>query len=135
LKENNPLPDATLIDFNNKKISLHAVIKKKTVLFFWTKNLESHFVAAHKRVLDLQKKHPDYDFVSICVDENHSKWQNILKNYNFDGIREYRVANFDDVKDRWVVNKIHRTMVLNANGTINNAFVSLFDVNFETNLK
>ena len=135
LKENNPLPDATLIDFNNKKIPLHAVIKKKTVLFFWTKNLESHFVAAHKRVLDLQKKHPDYDFVSICVDENHAKWQSILKNYNFDGIREYRVANFDDVKDRWVVNKIHRTMVLNANGTINNAFVSLFDVNFESNLK
>jgi hypothetical protein len=134
LKENNPLPNAIVVDVNKKVIPIKTLINKKTVIFFWTKNLESHFVAAHKRVLDLQKKHPDYDFISICVDENHSKWQSILKNYKFDGIREYRVANFDDVKDHWVLNKIHRTMVLNADATINNAFVSLFDAKFETHL-
>ena len=89
----------------------------------------------HQLYFDLQKKHPDYDFISICVDENQTKWKSILKNYNFGNIREYRVENFEDVKDMWVVNKIHRTMILNANGTINNAFVSLFDVNFEKFLK
>ena len=135
LKENNPLPSANLVDLNNKVISVKSVINKKTVLFFWTKNLESHFVAAHKRVMDLQKKHPDYDFISICVDENQTKWENILKNYNFNSIREYRVENFDAVKDHWVLNKIHRTMIINADGTIKNAFVSLFDVTFESNLK
>ena len=134
LKENNPLPNANLVDSDNKLVPIKSIINKKTVLFFWTKNLESHFVAAHKRVLELQKKHTDYDFISICVDENQAKWQTILKNYNFNGIREYRVENFDAVKDVWVVNKIHRTMILNADGSINNAFVSLFDVNFESNL-
>lgn len=135
LKENNSLPDANLVSLDNKVVPLKSIINKKTVVFFWTKNLESHFAAAHKRVLELQKKYPDYDFISICVDENHSKWKSVLKNYKFDGIREYRVAYFEDVKDQWVVNKIHRTMVLNADGTINNAFVSLFDVKFETYLK
>jgi hypothetical protein len=135
LKENNPLPNATLVDLNNKIVPVKSLITKKTVLFFWTKNLESHFIAAHKRVLDFEKKYPDYDFVSICVDESQDKWKNLLKNYNFPGIREYRVENFDNLKDHWVLNKIHRTMVLNADGTINNAFVSLFDVNFESHLK
>lgn len=135
LKENNPLPEANVVDLNNKNAPIKSLIKKKTVMFFWTKNLESHFVAAHKRVLDLQKKYPNYDFISICVDENHSKWVSILKNYKFDGIREYRVNQFEDIKDQWVLNKIHRTMVLNADGTIDNAFVSLFDVNFESHLK
>lgn len=135
LKENNPLPDANLVDENNKIVSVKSLIAKKTVIFFWTKNLESHFVAAHKRVMDLHKKHPDYDFISICVDDNHEKWKSLLSNYKFNGIREYRVEDFDAVKDHWVVNKIHRTMIINADGTINNAFVSLFDVTFESHLK
>lgn len=135
LKENNPLPNANLVDLNNKVIPVKSVINKKTVIFFWTKNLESHFIAAHKRVIELQKKHPDYDFLSICVDDNQSKWQNILKNYNFGTIREYRLQNFEEVKEHWVVNKIHRTLVINADGSINNAFVSLFNVDFEANLK
>lgn len=136
LKENNPFPDANIVDTNNNVVLLSSVIKKKTVVFFWTKNLESHFVASHKRVMDLQSKHPDYDFISICVDDNQEKWLGILKNYHsFKGIKEYRVQNFEQIKDRWVVNKIHRTIVLNSDGTINNAFVSLFDINFEKNLK
>jgi hypothetical protein len=135
LKESNPIPDVNLVDYNNKVVPIKSLLSKKTVIFFWSKNLESHFVAAHKRVLELQNKHPNYDFISICVDNSHSKWQSILKNYKFDGIREYRVENFEAVKDHWVVNKIHRTMILNADGSINNAFVSLFDVKFETNLK
>lgn len=135
LKENNPLPNANLVDLNNKIVPIKSIINKKTVIFFWTKNLESHFVAAHKRIMDLEKKHPDYDFISICVDDNQAKWQSILKNYDFERIREYRVHNFENVKENWVVNKIHRTMIINADGTINNAFVSLFDVAFENNLK
>ena len=135
LKENNVLPNVNLVSLDNKTASIKSLIQKKTVIFFWTKNLESHFVAAHKRVMELQKKHPDYDFISVCVDDNQTKWQTMLKNYKFSGIREYRVANFDDVKEQWVVNKIHRTMLINADGTIQNAFVSLFDVKFEKHLK
>lgn len=135
LKENNALPNVNLVNLDNKTASIKSLINKKTVIFFWTKNLESHFVAAHKRVLELEKKHPDYDFVSICVDDNQSKWKAILKNFKFEGIREYRVENFDDAKDQWVVNKIHRTMIINADGTIKNAFVSLFDIKFENHLK
>ncbi|MDD3004822.1 thioredoxin-like domain-containing protein [Flavobacterium sp.] len=136
LKENSPFPDAKLVDINNNVVLLSSAIQRKTVVFFWTKNLESHFVASHKRVMELQSKHPDYDFVSICVDENQDKWLSILKNYpSFKGFKEYRVQNFEEIRERWVVNKIHRTIILNSDGTVNNAFVSLFDIDFAKNLK
>lgn len=135
LKIGNNLPETKLYDQNDNLININDLIKKKTVLFFWTENLSSHMVAAHKKILDLAKRHPDYQFIAINVDENQEKWKMHLANFNFKNIKEYRAANFEDLKDKWVINKIHRTMIINSNHTINNAFVSLFDVNFEKQLK
>lgn len=135
LKTGNPLPDINIVDVEGNVQSVKSIIKKKTVIFFWTKNLESHLVAVHKKVLEFQKKHPDYDFVAICVDENQGKWTASLANYKFRGIREYRAENFEDLKEKWVVNKIHRTILVDQNGKIDNAFVSLFDAKFEQHLK
>ncbi|MDR6968620.1 hypothetical protein J2X31_002643 [Flavobacterium arsenatis] len=135
LKTGSDLPDINLVDVDGKVQSIGSIIKKKTVVFFWTKNLESHLVASHKKVLEIQKKHPDYDFVAICVDENQDKWKASLTNYKFKGIKEYRAENFEDLKDKLVVNKIHRTILTDSNGKIDNAFVSLFDSKFEENLR
>lgn len=135
LKPGNPLPEVNVIDLQGKAHSTNSIITKKTVLFFWTKNLESHLVAAHKRILEIQKKHPDYNFIAICVDENHEKWKSLVANYKFDGIKEYRAQNFEDLREKWVVNKIHRTLLIDKNGKIDNAFVSLFDLKFEQNLR
>jgi hypothetical protein len=54
-----------------------------------------------------------------------------MKNNKFKNVAEYRCTNFENLKEKWVINKIHRTLIINANGTIDNAFVSLFDANFE----
>ncbi len=134
LKTGNTLPEAALVDTNGGSYKIQDLIKKKTVIFFWTENLDSHLVAAHKRVIALQSKHPEYQFIAINVDGSQQKWVNLLSNYNFKGVKEFRTANFDDLKEKWAINKIHRTMIINANGTINNAFVSLFDVKFESQL-
>ena len=135
LKIGNNLPETKLYDQNDILVNIKDLIKKKTVLFFWTENLSSHMVAAHKKILDLAKRHLDYQFIAINVDENQKKWKMHLSNFNFKNIKEYRAANFEDLKEKWVINKIHRTMIINSNHTINNAFVSLFDVNFEKQLK
>jgi len=135
LKTGNKLPEVDLIDPNNNKVAFQSLIKKKTVIFFWTESLESHVIAAHKKILDMEKRHPDYDFIAINVDQDQQKWTKLLSNYKFGNIREYRATNFENLKEKWVINKIHRTMIINANKTIDNAFVSLFDVKFEDNLK
>ncbi len=135
LKEGNKLPGVELVNLNGRMLDFDALPKKKTVLFFWTQTFESHVVAAHKIIIDLMTKHPDYQFIAINVDRDQEEWKKDMGNYKFDGIQEYRAADFDDMKEKWVINKIHRTMIINADGTINNAFVSLFDARFEDNLK
>ncbi|MDI1255300.1 MAG: hypothetical protein PSV16_04295 [Flavobacterium sp.] len=135
LKTGNKLPEVALVDEKNQPVSINAYIKKKTVIFFWTESLESHLAAAHKKIMEMEKSHPDYHFIGICVDNNQNNWLKLLSNYKFDGVTELRAANFEDMKEKWVINKIHRTMILNPDGTIENAFVSLFDVKFADNLK
>lgn len=135
LKTGNVLPEVALMDPSGNTVSSASLIKDKTVLFFWTENASSHFAAAHKKVLEFKSRHPDYQFIAVNLDENQGKWTNILSKFNFNGIKEYRCANFQDLRSKWAITKVHRTIVLNKDGKIKNAFTNLFDVNFEDNLK
>ena len=116
-------------------IPSNTIFKRKTVIYFWTENASSHLIAAHKKVFEFQLKHPDYAFIAINLDKDHSKWSEILSKYKFDKISEFRCANFEDLKSKWAITKIHRTIVLDSDTKIKNAFASLFDVHFEDNLK
>jgi len=129
------LPEVAFVNSSNQIVKSDDFIKKKTVLFFWTENLGSHFLAANKKVLALKKKYPDYQFIAINLDNDQAEWNNLLSKYNFDEILQLRAADFQDLKANWAITKVHRTIVVNADGTIKNAFTNLFDLNFEDNLK
>jgi hypothetical protein len=135
LKEGNSLPSVDLLTLAGETINSQSIIKGKSVIFFWTENAESHFVAVHKKVMDLKKKYPSYNFIAINVDDNQAKWTNALDNYKFENVTELRVKNFEDLKEKWVITKIHRAIVTDAQGKISNGFVNLFDVKFADNLK
>ncbi|GEP52452.1 hypothetical protein FNO01nite_31240 [Flavobacterium noncentrifugens] len=129
------LPEVEFVNSSNQIVKSDDFAKKRTVLFFWTENLGSHFLAANKKVLALKKKYPDYQFIAINLDNDQAEWNNLLSKYNFDEILQLRAADFQDLKAKWAITKVHRTIVVNADGTIKNAFTNLFDLNFEDNLK
>ncbi|MGL2964193.1 TlpA family protein disulfide reductase [Flavobacterium sp. RSB2_4_14] len=135
LKPNYDLPVVHLADAEGNDILSDKVISKNTVIFLWTSKAHSHFEAVHKKVLDFKKKYPNYQFIAININDTQEEWKKILSNYKFDGITELRCTNFEDLKAKWAINKIHRTIVLNENGKIKNAFTNIFEVNFEDNLK
>ncbi|MBC8882763.1 hypothetical protein H9X57_03320 [Flavobacterium piscinae] len=56
LKLGNELPDVALIDLNGNKISSQSILNRKTVIFFWTENADSHLTAVHRKALDFHKK-------------------------------------------------------------------------------
>lgn len=127
----NQLPEVGLVDEQSDKINLKKVLTKKSVIFFWTDRLDSHMIAAHKKVMILEKKYPNYQFIAINVDDNQQKWCEQIGNNKFTNVKEFRCTNFEILKEKWVINKIHRTIIMGENGKIENAFVSLFDANFE----
>lgn len=128
------LPTIILTDPNNKQVLSSEVLRSKTVVYFWSKNANSHSISAHRKVIQLKKNHPEYQFLAINLDSDQNKWSAQVSDYNFNSRNEYRASNFDEIKKNWVITKIHRTIILDENGVIKNAFANLFDVNFEENL-
>lgn len=135
LKTGNALPEIKLINERGTEISSNTFARSKTVIFFWTKNATAHFLEAHKRAKELQLKYPDYNFVAINLDNNQSNWLLELNKVKHDGITELRSADFDEIKNNWAIMKVYRTIVLDKNGSINNAFTNLFNADFKENLK
>jgi peroxiredoxin len=135
LKVGNQLPEVNLVSKDGVTVSSNSIMNKKTVLFFWTKEALTHLAAAHKKVLALKLLHPEYQYIAVNLDEDHKSWVNLLSNYKFTGVQEYRCANFEDIKAKWAIMKIHRTLILEGDGKIKDAFTSLFDVGFEDKLK
>lgn len=135
LAQKKRLEDVELIDVNSNPVNINKLVKKKTVLFFWTSEAKSHLELVHKRAAELKQKHPDWDFVAVNIDDSTDSWKENLAKYNFKDAIELHSTNFSLIKDKWVITKIHRTMLLNADGTIRNGFVSIFDANFEEYLK
>lgn len=135
LKSGNKLPKVNLVTKNGAIISSNTILHKKSVIFFYTKNAESHMIVAHKKALEFQTNHPNYQFIAVNLDDSQENWLKLLTDYNLNGIQEYRTENFNDLKDQWAITKIHRTIVLDENGILTNAFTNIFEANFEDHLK
>lgn len=135
LKPNYELPQVKLIDYKGNVISSDNVITKNTVIFFWSEKAEAHLIGVHKKAMAFKAKYPSWQFVAVNLDENQNEWQNVVSNYKFNNTMEFRCQNFEDIKTKWAITKIHRTIVIGNDGKIKNAFTNLFDVHFEDNLK
>ncbi len=135
LAPNKPLQKVDLIDAKGNAIDIKNLFNKNTVVFFWTSEAKSHMNSAHKRALELQAKYPNWNFVSINIDHSRDAWKETLSKSNFKKTTELHAANFEDLKEKWVITKIHRVMLVNPDATIKNGFVNLFDAQFESYLK
>ncbi len=135
LLPNKLLPTINLVDKNEKPVTIKNLFPKKTVLFFWSSEAKSHLELVHLRITELKIKYPNWNFVAINIDTSDKQWRNTLSKYNFKNTTELHATNFQDIKNKWVITKIHRAMLINPGGKIKNGFVSLFDANFENYLK
>lgn len=135
LKVGNQLPKIDLIDKDSKAVSINDFLKnQETVVFFWTTHAESHIKSVHEKVNSLKEKHPNINFIAININDSKENWLETFKKYNFKDVVELKATNFDEIKENWVITKVHRTIILNPDGTIKNAFANLFDAHFEKNL-
>ncbi|WP_159780686.1 redoxin domain-containing protein, partial [Flavobacterium sp. 9AF] len=112
LKIGNKLPKIDLIDKNSQPVSLNDYIQnKETVIFFWTTHAESHIKFVHEKVFHLQEKYPSLNFIAININDSKENWLNTFKKYNFKNVVELKATDFDDIKENWVITKVHRTII------------------------
>lgn len=135
LKPGSNFPDEIFTDIDGNKKSLKSLTNKQTVIYFWSTKSISHLESAHKKAIEYQQKFPNTNFLSVNIDDDFISWKKALANYNFDKKLEFHNTNYKNSKEKWVITKIHRTIILNADGTIKNAFANLFDADFDKNLQ
>ena len=135
LKVGNSLPEVPLIDLKGYSIPLKNLTKPNTVFFFWTEKAKSHLEAVHLKVMALKSKFPQYNFVAVNINDSEEDWKSTLDKYKFKGVTELHCSDFETIKNKWAINKIHRTIILDNKGLIKNAFTNIFDSQFEENLK
>lgn len=134
LKPNFDLPIIKFVDINGNKVSSDDLITKNTVFYFWSKKSNSHLIAVHNKINEFKKKYPNYNFIGINLNDSNDEWITTLLKNKFDNSKEYKCTNFYEIKSKWAITKIHRTIVMNSNKKIINAFTNIFDADFEKNL-
>lgn len=133
ITKGNVLPSINLYTNTNKEIKSDAILNnKETVIFFWTIEAESHLNNVIKKVETFQKDFPQVQFIAINVDSDPDSWLKISDQFDNDHIIHYRIKDFRELKEKWVLNKIQRAIILNADGTVKNGFANLFDTQFTT---
>jgi hypothetical protein len=129
------LPIVNFYDKEGRPVTSEELVTKKTVFFFWSEKLNSHFILSHKKVLEFQKEFPDYNFVAVNLDGNQTLFKQTLAKYKLHNIKEVSCKNFEDLKLKWAITKVHRTIIVDENGKITNGFTNIFDSKFTENLK
>jgi len=133
LKVGTKLPGVGLVDVANNDFNITKDIKKETVVFFWTSCARVHIERINQKVNELKKQHPAINFIAVNVDSD-AEWKKTIPVYKFDNVVQLRSKNFDALREKWVITKINRTIILNADGTIKNAFTNLLDEKFAESL-
>lgn len=133
LKDGTELPEVKLVNRDSKTFDTDDV-KNQTVIFFWTGCARAQLEDLYEKIKTLKQDNPKVDFIAVNVDEDN-EWKKVLAQHDSADVLHLRAADFHELRDKWVITNINRTIVLNPGGTIKNAFANLSDIEFGEELK
>ncbi|WAC02106.1 hypothetical protein N7U66_20390 [Lacinutrix neustonica] len=135
LKPGLAIPEIKLLDKDDNHVFLKALIKKPTVLYFWSKDNKYSIINSHKRAKELHAKYPEVDFISINLDNISFEEQlAILKHYNVVNNDEYRFLTPEQSKETLAIKPINKVFLIDGSGKIINAKANMFTIRFEQEL-
>jgi len=134
LAPGNIIPNLTLANTNNQATGIHSVIKRRTVIYFWSINSVDHFRNVHSKVEELRQKYPEFDFIGLNTDEDQDVWKRIIQGNNFDKEKEFRFQDPATAIDELVISHINKVMIVDSNRRIIDNNNNLFKINFEEEL-
>ncbi len=125
------IPDVQLVGLDNQTRTLHSIIKKPTVIYFWTYESTTHYREVHEKAEHLRIKYPEYDFIAINADDHFRKWRRIADLISTNKDMEYQLDNLPSAKSVLILDIPERTIIVDKNGIIKNANTAITDMGFE----
>ena len=134
LAPGNIIPNVALVTTDNTMKDLHTIIKKPTVLFFWSGESIKHYRNIHTRAAELREKYPEYQFVGINIDKHFKKWRRIVGNAGYNDQFEFQFESFADAEMRLLVNYVNKSIIVDKDHKILDGNSNIFSTSIEEQL-
>jgi len=136
LRNGNPLPNLTVVNYDNTEHSLTSIITKPTIIYFWTSNRKKQYRNSHYKVKGLKSNFPKMDFISINVNDNDDEfWKNIINQYNFPTTREYKFKDSKKALQTLALNYLNKAIIVDQEGLILHPNANIYSSDFEKKLE
>jgi hypothetical protein len=136
LRQGNPLPNISIVNYNDTEHFINSIITKPTIIYFWSSNSKSQYRNSHYMVDKLKSNFPQTDFISINVNDNNDKfWKKIIDNYNFPTINEFKFKNSKSARKTLAVNYLNKCIIVDEHGIILHANANIFNSEFNETLE
>lgn len=131
MSRGNLIPDVQVLSMDNNVKTLRSLIKKPTVLYFWSTESPTQFKMVHNRSAELMAKYPEYNFISINTDTHFKKWQTRIKNLHYDPSKEFQLENVSEAEKQLVLSYRGKAIIVDKNAKILDGNTNMFNPNFE----
>lgn len=128
------IPNLFLLNTDNTLKDIHSVLKRPSVIYFWSSQSIKHFKNIHIKAAELKSKYPEYDFIGINTDTHFKKWRTIVTKSGYDTSMEFQFDNIDEAEKKLILNAASKTFIVDKDGTIIDRTLSLFSSNMEAQL-
>lgn len=136
LRRGNTLPRLALVNYDDHTVILDSIIKKPTVIYFWSSTLPQLMRNSHYKVTQLRTKFPNIDFIGINInDDDNTHWKNILDEHKFLVNSEFQFKDPNEAQQALAINSVNKSILVNKDSKIINANALLFTSEFEEQLK
>ncbi|HLU50866.1 MAG TPA: hypothetical protein VKZ42_01775 [Flavobacteriaceae bacterium] len=130
----NIYPDVSLENYNGQALLLKSVLKKPTVITFWTSLHRDHYNNSVSKLNELRVKYPEFDFLSININEDGALWKNIVRRNPGTKDFDFRFQQPNKAMNDLVIRAISKVMIVDKNGVILDNNTNIFRIDFEETL-
>lgn len=128
------LPNLTIFNFNGDRVSFEQIIKRPTVIYFWSVNSLNHLRNVHSKADELKVKYPEFDFIAINTNADKDTWKQIINRHGFNKDKEFRFHDPSKAMEHLIINTVNKAMIIDKNAKIIDNHTNLFSIQFEEQL-
>nr|WP_314552392.1 thioredoxin family protein [uncultured Capnocytophaga sp.] len=123
-------PDFDLIDTKGTLTKFSEIQKPEvTIYYFWSVNQRELSNLIFNRITQLKSLFPNVKFVGIDIGQDKTQWHKKISESQWTD--QYHSINFMDLSQKFLINNINKSVIIDKNGRIISAFEDIFSPNLE----
>ena len=123
-------PDFDLIDTKGTLTKFSEIQKLEvTIYYFWSVNQRELSNLIFDRIAQLKSLFPNVKFVGIDIGQDKTQWRKRISENQWTD--QYHSINFMDLSQKFLINNINKSVIIDKNGRIISAFEDIFSPNLE----